>query len=637
MGWHVLRVMGDLLCVLILLAALGAVARIDQHVHALKLAHNEPAHPVFGAPAQGQESFANFAFMPEPLPPGPTQVDVTVNEAQRAQYDAVATKTALELQQFRRQETIPAQGWGGRKGTATLVNLNPVINDWFLLTLDWGGNKVRAHYHLENSNRRIQSLRLAAGTAGGSLVISSGGQTFDCDLWSGEKSAIDSARFSGAAFASLCGGRLYLRNRVAGHYTDLEQMTEFLRDNVWNGEAIVGFVRETVYQDAYRESGKTGTAPAGAASAANDPLPQALLRPEYQNRTIGPQSLGISIERSASRQLQLGRWYNVRNSPGMYASVMQPIAVSEDIIRRDKASVNALDAVEASSLNYLVAFDLSQFDLRYALGTDHPRVNWSPRVPGEIQVSRLPGPDGIGSTAPLVSTGMVGPSGFAGIAASFSGGFKREHGGFKWGELSKANYGSHYGFVESGVVFSKLQPGVATIFVLDDGSVHMKTWTAEDNHQLSRVAYARQNGVSLVELSSDGKPIAGALVNRWGPGNWSGSADAKLRTLRGGACLLQSGSKSYLVYGYFSTATPSAMASVFHAYGCSYAMNLDMNALEHTYLALYVRKGDTIEVQHLVQGMAGVDKNVNGKLIPRFVSYPDNRDFFYLIRRKVAP
>ena len=119
MGWHILRVMGDLLCVLILLAALGAVARVDQHVHALKLAHNEPAHPVFGAPAQGQESVANFAFMPEPLPPGPTQVDVTVNEAQRAQYDAVATKTALELQQFRRQETIPAQGWGGTIATAT--------------------------------------------------------------------------------------------------------------------------------------------------------------------------------------------------------------------------------------------------------------------------------------------------------------------------------------------------------------------------------------------------------------------------------------------------------------------------------------------------------------------------------------
>jgi hypothetical protein len=70
----------------------------------------------------------------------------------------------------------------------------------------------------------------------------------------------------------------------------------------------------------------------------------------------------------------------------------------------------------------------------------------------------------------------------------------------------------------------------------------------------------------------------------------------------------------------FSTATPSAMVRVFQAYGCHYAMHLDMNALEHTYLALYTHAGGRLLVQHLVQGMAEVDRKGGGELAPRFLS-----------------
>ena len=51
------------------------------------------------------------------------------------------------------------------------------------------------------------------------------------------------------------------------------------------------------------------------------------------------------------------------------------------------------------------------------------------------------------------------------------------------------------------------------------------------------------------------------------------------------------------------------MARVFQAYGCRYAMQLDMNALEHTYFALYTRRGRAASlVQHLIEGMAVVDR-----------------------------
>lgn len=76
------------------------------------------------------------------------------------------------------------------------------------------------------------------------------------------------------------------------------------------------------------------------------------------------------------------------------------------------------------------------------------------------------------------------------------------------------------------------------------------------------------------------------------------------------------------------------MARVFIAYGCSDAMHLDMNALEHTYLALYPRSGAQLGVEHLVPGMAVLDKSIGASLMPRFLSFPDDRDFFYLTKRK---
>jgi hypothetical protein len=63
-------------------------------------------------------------------------------------------------------------------------------------------------------------------------------------------------------------------------------------------------------------------------------------------------------------------------------------------------------------------------------------------------------------------------------------------------------------------------------------------------------------------------------------------------------------------------------------------MHLDMNALEHTYLAVYVQRENTRAVEHLVSGMEEVDRTVRGELAPRFLSYPDDRDFFYLTRKQ---
>ena len=104
--------------------------------------------------------------------------------------------------------------------------------------------------------------------------------------------------------------------------------------------------------------------------------------------------------------------------------------------------------------------------------------------------------------------------------------------------------------------------------------------------------------------------------------------------MRAGAALQEFKGKRFFIYAFFWSATPSALARVFQAYRCRYAMLLDMNALEHTYSAIYKRQGPSLYVQHLIQGMSEVDRSVREQYVPRFFGYSDNRDFFYLLRRE---
>jgi hypothetical protein len=329
----------------------------------------------------------------------------------------------------------------------------------------------------------------------------------------------------------------------------------------------------------------------------------------------------------------IGGWVPVAGGPGIWLSAVEPGMVDPSIFDSHRDVLAPLDEVEKGALSFLVGFDLSHFELGFAMGTDHPRLGWSERVPEERQVSALPGPDGFDTPDPLINTGIVPGSLAPRIVATFTGGFKRSHGGFRYGELALVNSGSHYGFIESGVIFSKLNPGLATLYVTIDGEIGMKTWTRADDALLPQILHARQNGVPILERTAAGTGAPTAMIARYGAGNWSGSQEGRYRTLRAGACLIEAAGRRYLVYGYFSGATPSAMAVVFEAAGCGYAMLLDMNALEHTYLATYRLHDGAMAVSHLIEGMSVLDKVEDGRPRPRFLAFSDNRDFFYVLRR----
>jgi len=559
-------------------------------------------------------------------------------------------QTIVDLQPYRQSGTIAIKGVRGEEGRATLIQLNPNVNAWFLLRLSWQGGASTEEYHLENSSPRTQKVLLEDQNPSG-LVIVDGDKKTACELWGTDsKAGLKAAGASRAAYAPLCGGKLYLRNPVRGHRTQIEIVTDFLRDEVPAGDKIVSSVRDNFYNDAYREKAETVEEPkpaepgpirrkvSGAPDTTRnqaDPEP-ARIDPDQAYRLVVSPHLGIELEGASPRGLTAGNWYAVKDHRGLYVSLIAPNMIARDILRSFRNTVSTLDKAESDALVYLVALDLDQFDLKFSLGTVHPRVDWSDRVPDRMKDSSLPGPDGIGTIAPLVSTGLVNPKDAVQTVAAFTGGFKRTHGAFRWGRLSLQNQGSHYGFIEQGVVFSRLQPGLSTLYVLRDGRLNMKTWTVQDDDLLPAIRYARQNGVPII---TDYDPatrmsVPGPLVSRWSEGNWAGSEDKKLRTMRAGAALQEVKGKRFLLYADFTSATPSAMARVFQAYGCSYAMPLDMNALEHTYFAVYKRQGSNLIAQHLIQGMSAVDKSAKGKPIPRFLGSPDNRDFFYVLRKE---
>jgi hypothetical protein len=555
---------------------------------------------------------------------------------QRSEFESERPKSVMELQPFRRTFTLELPDG---KGVATLTNVNPTINSWYLLTLR-GTDGTEQTYHLANAHPTTQDLILDPSNPDGVMIVDSI-ERRACALWSEDAPLpLARARESRSPYLSLCNEEVSLRIPTPGRRTTLEWATDFLRDNLSSGESITVFVREKFFQDAFLETSELVRTDAADVvdeeDGARSPRP-ARMDPSYASTTLIPDELGISLEGVVDNQVSAGNWHPVRGQPGVYLSVVRPDLLDPVIFREHRDVVATLDDVEKEALVYLVAFDLSRFDVGFALGTEHPRVGWSERAIESVRDPSLPGPDGIGDIAPLVATGIVPRAEADRTIATFTGGFKRDHGAFRTSDLATRAHGSHYGFIESGAILSKLRPGLSTIFVSQDGRLEMKTWTDADDALVPGIRFARQNGVPLIERDPEtSSSVPGPRVSQWAAGNWSGSQDRKFRTVRAGVALQTMDDRRYLIYAYFSSATPSAMARIFQSYGCEYAMMLDMNALEHTYMALYQVKNDVLDVQHMIRGMEVLDKTVEGQVIPRFIGFADNRDFFYLLRKEPA-
>ena len=100
-----------------------------------------------------------------------------------AEYQSNRPKSVVALQQFRDTVETPIRDSATGRGRASLTNLNPHINTWFLLSIQWESTGEVDSYHLESVFPDRQRLVLDSTFPTG-LVIETEDERVRCDLWS---------------------------------------------------------------------------------------------------------------------------------------------------------------------------------------------------------------------------------------------------------------------------------------------------------------------------------------------------------------------------------------------------------------------------------------------------------------------
>jgi len=537
--------------------------------------------------------------------------------------------------------------------SVTLTNLNPAVGAWYVLELNV--NKRKNTLHLE-----VPTLPGGRGQRPALFLFRDGlaaalpekaphyfplwGKPAENEQESAKEDdhlaaapdlsgVLDPHHTFDAPYTVICDGLALVRVQKAGSATKMEKVTDLLRTTsigAWFVETAKPYLipAPEVPEDS-QASGQTSPNRAGFPGTAR-------LDAKYANASCTPEGLGIATDAPAGKMIY-GHWYRAVHHPGVFVSAMKASVIDAALLEtyRDRAGkIGAYDGKnqEADALAYCMAFDTDYFSFGYTLGAEHPHVKWSERA-APVNPP-LKGPDGFDTVNPLARAGSVPPYEALRAAATFTGGFKREHASFKFGPLAEINHASHYGFIEQGVVFSRLQPQLATAWIDLSGSLYLLTWPEDGSLLFPRTFCARQNGVPLIEkIDESGISVPGIYVNQWGVGSWSGSKEGDFLTVRSALALQEISSKRFIFYAYFTGATPNAMARMFQAYGCRYALQLDMNSLTLCYAALYRYNdsGKRTGAEYLHNGM----ENANGPGgALRFLDTNDARDFFYVLRKK---
>jgi len=540
-----------------------------------------------------------------------------------------ATNAFFQLQKYKEETSVTYKDASIQ--SATLINLNSNINTWYILTLTNTGSRDTTHNILTVSD----NLKLQLNTNAPELLITRhSSDTYTCNIDQEITWVFNSWNKRKSTYIPICNNLLFIVIKQDGFRTMKERGAEVLRWLAGDaGEQVINEVKEHFFLDKYLVKGNTQELATSSEEALhNGPLPRAAIQSRYLNTTIPTNHLGLRTKDSEKRLLA-GEWYPLKNFPDVYTSLITPGMVSRDIQASHKDRVNYLDSVEKTATVFLMSFSLNRYTLGWGHGTDHPGVGWSRRA-RNIKKDNPYGPDGFDTIYPLIPIGHVPPFHLAKTIGTFSAGYQKRHGAFKYGKMSTYNKAHHYGFMENGVMMVSPSESLATVIMYKDGRVELKRWTKEDNKSLPNIRHIRQNGVPLIHRDENGQGIPGKLVKQWSRGNWSGSAKKELRAPRGAACLIETPRKNYLVYAFFSSATPSAMARVFQSYGCSFAIHLDLNSPGQAYGSLFRTQGDgsNINIELLMTTMhAYMGGN---RASPRYFVKPDYKDFFYIMKRK---
>jgi hypothetical protein len=559
--------------------------------------------------------------------------------------DTVAS--VAELQPYRKDESLT----NNAGDSVTLTNLNPYVGAWYILETRFGDKCNKLHLETPLLNGHTMMRPRIILYRDGLVIQTAPDKKKEFPLWPGQGVSPSDATLPSdpsltdwivpgyefpSAYTPVCDGLLLVRTHKEGSASRIEQATDILRKSRlgdWLVEKAKPYLIPSPETGGDAKEG--GPAEESKASAGETSYPKAAqVNEKKRDLVLVPKHLAIESD-APEGVFHYGKWYSAVNHQGIYTSIIKTGLLSPSVLESYTDRVNAIgrndnENKEADALTYLVAFDLSLFRFGFALGTEHPSVGWSARA---VEVKKDgKGPDGFDSTAPLSSIGSVPPYLTPYVEATFIGGFKREHGAFRVGKYAKENNATHFGFAQDGVVFSRPYPELATILIDRGGEINLLPWPQDSSTLLSNMLGLRQNCVPIVSgIDKDGLPIPGKHVNEWGRGAWSGNYKGDFLTVRAGLGLQEHEGRRYLIYAYFSGATPSSMARVFQAYGCNQGMLLDMNYPSLCYMALVNRgqDGAIAGAEYLHYDMGSNDR-VSKKI--RFLQTNDIRDFFYVTR-----
>jgi hypothetical protein len=198
----------------------------------------------------------------------------------------------------------------------------------------------------------------------------------------------------------------------------------------------------------------------------------------------------------------------------------------------------------------VIAIDLSQTQLRFALGSEEPYESAKiPRAAGAIPPQ---------DQQPDL------------LLAAFNGGFMVEHG--------------HFGAMVNGLVAVHPKDGLGTVAIYRDGSLRMGEWGADLQPSDQMVAY-RQNGPLAIK-----KGQISALVAK--SSYWGYTISGETFTWRSGLGLSRDGQTLYYLAG--PSLSIQTLTNAMKAAGLWTAMQLDINKYWVHFVAIHVGNGQLI-------------------------------------------